>query len=184
MLAPKARLARSRTRPRKAMPQRSIRAVPSRATGRRGERAGGCAGFAGRPSGIRRTPARSRKRNQAICSHVSPRLDKTLQHHFAPSLVEIDGELVAVHGGDRAGAEFRVKHPRALREGRTRARTRDQFSLDLHRTAARPALLTTSGTALRWLAPALLCALPARRRIERPIGVHIGKTRLRIAAIG
>ena len=41
-------------------------------------------------------------------------------------------------------AEFRMKHPRALREGRTRARTRDQFSLDLHRTAARPALFENS----------------------------------------
>src|SRR3984893_4312246 len=124
------------------------------------------------------------KQNQAMCSHVSPRPDKTPQHHFAPSLVEIDGELVAVRGGDRAGAEFRVKHPRAFREGRTRARTRDQFSLDLHRTAARPALLRTPGTAPRWLTAALLRALPARRRIGRPIVVHIGKTRLRVAAIG
>ncbi len=51
---------------------------------------------------------------------LSPRLDKTLQHHFAAGLVEIDGELVAVGGSDRAGAEFRVKHPRACREGGAR----------------------------------------------------------------
>src|SRR6202022_2331008 len=76
------------------------------------------------------------------------------------------------------------KHPRALREGRARARTCDQFSLDLHRTAASPAFLRTPGTTPRWLTPALLCALPARRRIGRPIGIHIGETRLRIAAIG
>src|SRR6202022_2754372 len=76
------------------------------------------------------------------------------------------------------------KHPRALREGRARARTCDQFSLDLHRTAARPALLRTPETAPHRLPPALLCALPARRRIGRPIGIHIGETRLRIAAIG
>src|ERR1700730_19219191 len=103
------------------------------------------------------------KRKQAICCHESARLNKTLQHHFATGHVEIDGELVAVYGGDRAGAEFHMKHPRAFREGRTRAGTRDQFSLDLHRTAARPALLRTPETAPPWRTATLRLTVPARR---------------------
>src|SRR5438132_13768293 len=102
------------------------------------------------------------KRNHADGSRVSPRLDKTLQHHLAPSFVEIDGELVAVHGGDRAGAEFRVKHPRALGEGRARARNRDEFPVDLPRTAPGLTFLKISPHALPCLFASPLRALPAR----------------------
>src|ERR1051325_8567468 len=37
-------------------------------------------------------------------------LHKTIHHPLLPRLVEGDGELVAVHGGDVAVAEFLVKH--------------------------------------------------------------------------
>ena len=37
-------------------------------------------------------------------------LDKTIHHALFAGLVEPDSQLVAVHGGDVAVAEFQVKH--------------------------------------------------------------------------
>jgi hypothetical protein len=44
-------------------------------------------------------------------------LHKTIHHPLFPRLVEVNRELVAVHGGDVAVAEFQVKHALADGEG-------------------------------------------------------------------
>ena len=46
----------------------------------------------------------------------SPRLQETLQYHLAAGLVEIDRDLVAVDGGNRARPEFLMEHAVALRQ--------------------------------------------------------------------
>ena len=38
-------------------------------------------------------------------------LDKAIQHPLAPSLIEFDGQLVAVNRLDHAVAEFLMEHP-------------------------------------------------------------------------
>ena len=43
-------------------------------------------------------------------------LHKTIHHALFAGVVELDGQLVAVHGGDVAVAEFLVKHALADRE--------------------------------------------------------------------
>ena len=58
-------------------------------------------------------------------------LNKTIHHPLFAGLVEADGQLVAVHGGDVAVAEFQVKH--ALADGEVRRRAGgfgDQFAFD------------------------------------------------------
>ena len=58
-------------------------------------------------------------------------LHKTIHHPLFAGLVEADGQLVAVHGGDVAVAEFQVKH--ALADGEVRRRAGgfgDQFAFD------------------------------------------------------
>ena len=44
-------------------------------------------------------------------------LHKTIHHALFAGLVEMDGQLVAVHGGDVAVAEFLMKHAVAGGEG-------------------------------------------------------------------
>ena len=48
--------------------------------------------------------------------------DKAVHHQFSARLVEIDGQLGAIHGDYGAGAKFAVNHARSLVEGqRSRA---------------------------------------------------------------
>src|SRR5690606_9261332 len=62
---------------------------------------------------------------------TSPALDEAVEHFFRPGLLEIDGELVALDGGDGAVAEFQVKHPLAQSIGRGRTGgAGDQFAVD------------------------------------------------------
>ena len=58
-------------------------------------------------------------------------LHKTIHHALLAGLVEMDGELVAVDGGDVAVAEFLVEDAGADGEGRGGAGGfRDQFAFD------------------------------------------------------
>ncbi len=55
-----------------------------------------------------------RLRESQLLSHP---FHKTIHHALLAGLVELDGQLVAVHGGDVAVAEFLMKHAVADREG-------------------------------------------------------------------
>src|SRR5208282_4023842 len=98
-------------------------------------------------------------------------LDKGIEHQFAASLVEVDGELGAIDSRDGSGAEFDVEYPRARRKTARRIGTGDNFAFDGRRLARRR------------LVGALLRTAPARRFVFRAEGIHIGETRLGVAAI-
>src|SRR4051794_27606122 len=67
-------------------------------------------------------------------------LRKTVEHHLPSRLVEVDGELVAVDGGDGAGAEFLVEAPLAEGEaGIAAGGFRHQLALDEERAPLRAA---------------------------------------------
>ena len=69
-------------------------------------------------------------RGRIGCESSHP-LDEAIHHALLAGLVERDGELVAVDGGDVAVAEFLVKHAVADGEGGDGAgRFRDQLALD------------------------------------------------------
>ena len=73
----------------------------------------------------------NQKKTRMARSHP---LHKTIHHALLAGLVEMDGQLVAVDGGDVAVAEFQVKHALADREIRGRAGGfGDQFAFDNHR---------------------------------------------------
>src|ERR1700736_1608697 len=58
-------------------------------------------------------------------------LHEAIHHALLAGLVELDGQLVAVHRGDIAVAELEVEHAVADREGGSRAaRAGDQLALD------------------------------------------------------
>src|ERR1700679_3102998 len=63
------------------------------------------------------------------CSALPRLLNKVLQHHLAPGLVEIDRQLDAVDADDDSGAKLDVKDARPL----------GQSGFDM-RSGARPAL--------------------------------------------
>src|SRR5687767_11024939 len=63
------------------------------------------------------------------------RLDKAVEHHLSPSLVEFDGELIAVYGLDGTGAELGVQNASADSKARAAGGFGDQFSFDQHRSA-------------------------------------------------
>lgn len=81
---------------------------------------GGCASSE-RVNGLVRTdfdsnflaPGHHAKMTDVRPNLLSPRLHEALQHHLSTRLVEIDGQLIAVHRRDSAGAELQVQHPRA-----------------------------------------------------------------------
>lgn len=65
-------------------------------------------------------------------------LHETIHHALLPRLVEVDGQLVAVDGGDVAVAEFLVEDAVAEGEGGGGAGGfGDEFALDGEREAAR-----------------------------------------------
>ncbi len=72
-------------------------------------------------------------------------VEEAVHHPFLAGLVEIDGDLVAFDGGDRAGAELDVEHPVA--DGKLRCavdhRLGNQLALD--QLGLRPAI-----GVLRW----------------------------------
>ena len=69
--------------------------------------------------------------------NISHPLHKTIHHALLARLVELDGQLVAVDGGDVAVAELDVKHPVADCELRGAGGFGDQFAVDGQRFAAR-----------------------------------------------
>src|SRR5262249_17250240 len=79
---------------------------------------------------------------------------------LAAGLVEIDGELVAVHLGHRAVAEFFVEHALAQRIARHAGGGGDELAFERHWGARPGPSLATAA-----LLPLLLGALPARRRV-------------------
>jgi hypothetical protein len=75
----------------------------------------------------------------------SAALHEGVEHHLAACLVEIDGELVAVHGVDIAGTELDVEDARADPETGSRAtRLGEQLALD-ERGRAAPGLTEAPG---------------------------------------
>src|SRR5215210_7973378 len=110
-------------------------------------------------------------------------LHEAVEHHFPSCLVEVDGELVAVDGGDGAGAELLVEDALARGEaGLGAGRFGDQLALDQQRAALRAASASAGEaaavaavvgkTALAELVPTLrgsigLRALPAGGGVGR-----------------
>src|SRR5687767_6995391 len=89
--------------------------------------------------------------------HLPGPRHKAVQHPLLAGLVEVDGELVALHGDDLPVAELLVEHPLAARVAAAPAcRGGDQLRLDGLRTGGAPAVVA---------APLLLGALPAGRGI-------------------
>src|SRR5688500_4831157 len=86
-------------------------AITSRSSGRRRLMVGPRIGPTQRLFSVRVQGRRAlSSADQPRTSATLPRwFHKTVEYHLPPGLVEIDGELVAVDGGDRAGAEFLVE---------------------------------------------------------------------------